>query len=345
MPASAQRHDIKLRLNNLGAANPVTYQAPRPEAFVTPPVQPRIDPRRDALAAAIAKQIAGAQAAQAAPVRAQAPTPHAPSRRISFSKLFDLPTLIVSLAATGLLVGSALATMMLSGAIDAPEAEPVAPPPEKQAVLTASTAGPAMPVAVRQNPPVEQPTQIAALAPQDLNPTGEMDATTPDEGVGLFGNVNEVYRGEGQEAVPFGAIVPGTAETPSQPAEARAEPVPAAAPAQPQTGAEQSEAKWIELRVSVNLRRGPSRSAGVIGVVEKGTRLEELERKGGWVKVTDPESKETGWLYPNSRPSPRRAAKQPASKGESKPASSGPFASLGGLLGKSAAPSQPPPIR
>jgi hypothetical protein len=200
-----------------------------------------------------------------------------------------------------------------------------------------------MPVAVRPSPPVEQPAQLAALPPQDLNPIGETDATTPDEAIGLFGDVNEVYRGDGQEAVPFGAIAPGAAETPSQSVEGRAEPAPAAAasPAQPQSGVEQSEAKWIELRVSVNLRRGPSRTAGVIGVVEKGTRLEELERKGGWVKVTDPESKETGWLYPNSRPSPRRAAKQPASKGESKPAS-GPFASLGGLLGKSAAPSQPP---
>ncbi|MBM3543899.1 MAG: hypothetical protein FJX44_05270 [Alphaproteobacteria bacterium] len=343
MSASAQRHDIRLRLNNLGVPNPVISQAPRPGAFVTPPVQPRIDQRRDALAAAIAKQLAGARAAPTAPIRAPGLTPPASARRISFSKLFDVPTLIVSLAAIGLLVGSALVTMMLSGAIDTPEAEPVSPPPEKQMVLSASTAGAAMPVPVRQSPPAEQPAQIAALSPQDLTPPAEPDISAPENDVGLFGDVNEVYRGDGQEGVPFGALAPGAAVTPSQPVEARAQPAPAAAPAQPQTSEGQTEAKWIELSVSVNLRKGPSRSSGVIGVVERGTKLEELERKGGWVKVTDPETKETGWLYPNSKPSPRRAAKQPAK--ESETASPGPFARLEGLLGKSAAPSQPPPLR
>jgi Bacterial SH3 domain len=343
MSASAQRHDIRLRLNNLAAANPVTYQAPRPGTFVTPPVQPRIDQRRDALAAAIAQQLAGAQAAPTAPATPGI-APPAPAQRISFSRLFDVPTLIVSFAATGLLIGSALATMILSGAIDTPEAEPVPPPPVKQAVLSASTAGAAMPVTVQQSPPAEQPAQVAALPPQDIALPAEPDISAPEEGVGLFGDVREVYRGDGQEGVPFGALAPGAAVTPSQPAEAHAQPAPAA-PAQPQTGEAQAEAKWIELSVSVNLRKGPSRSSGVIRVVEKGTKLEELERKNGWVKVTDPETKETGWLYPNSRPGSRRVARQPAPNGESKQTSSGPFASLGNLLGKSAAPSQPPPMR
>jgi hypothetical protein len=54
---------------------------------------------------------------------------------------------------------------------------------------------------------------------------------------------------------------------------------------------------WIELTEFVNLREEPSSSARVIGVLEKGSKLQAIERKRGWVKVTNDATSETGWIY------------------------------------------------
>jgi Bacterial SH3 domain len=55
--------------------------------------------------------------------------------------------------------------------------------------------------------------------------------------------------------------------------------------------------KWIRPSTSVNLRKGPSSSAAIIKVVEKATKLRAIERKKGWVQVTNPATSETGWIY------------------------------------------------
>jgi len=55
--------------------------------------------------------------------------------------------------------------------------------------------------------------------------------------------------------------------------------------------------KWIRPSTSVNLRKGPSSSAAIIKVVEKATKLRAMERKKGWVQVTNPATSETGWIY------------------------------------------------
>jgi uncharacterized protein YgiM (DUF1202 family) len=47
----------------------------------------------------------------------------------------------------------------------------------------------------------------------------------------------------------------------------------------------------------VNLREAPSSSATVLGVVAKGADLPVLDRKRGWVQVTDPASGKQGWIY------------------------------------------------
>jgi uncharacterized protein YgiM (DUF1202 family) len=272
--------------------------------------------------------------------------------RVPLSSLFDVPTLIVSLAAAGLLVGSALATMIWTGTVDAPWSEPAWPPEERAVVglMTASAAGKAaMPATLQQNPAADQTVQVPPLPSPDVTPAEDVDVSAPDDAPGLFGDVRAVYQGGGQSGVEFGAIydAPGSGAARNGAGETQAlvKEDPAADLAQPQAGEDAADAKWIELPLDVNMRKGPSLSAGVIGVMTKGSKLQEIERKRGWVRVIDPETSKTGWLYPNSAPK-RGATKKPASQSsQSEPASPGPFARLEGLLGKTAAPSQPLPLR
>jgi hypothetical protein len=51
----------------------------------------------------------------------------------------------------------------------------------------------------------------------------------------------------------------------------------------------------------VNLRKGPTSSAGVLSVVAKGAKLQVMDRKRGWVKVTNPATSESGWVYAGSK--------------------------------------------
>ena len=53
----------------------------------------------------------------------------------------------------------------------------------------------------------------------------------------------------------------------------------------------------VQPSVFVNLREGPSSSASVVGVIAKGATLSVLDRKRGWVQVTDPATGKKGWIY------------------------------------------------
>ena len=53
----------------------------------------------------------------------------------------------------------------------------------------------------------------------------------------------------------------------------------------------------VQPSTSVNLREGPTSSAAVIGVIAKDTKLKVLEQRRRWVKVINPESSESGWIY------------------------------------------------
>jgi uncharacterized protein YgiM (DUF1202 family) len=64
----------------------------------------------------------------------------------------------------------------------------------------------------------------------------------------------------------------------------------------------------IEPAMYVNLRKDPNSSAPVLGVVPKGAKLGVLDRKRGWVQVTDPATSEKGWIYAgNLTGAPRKA--------------------------------------
>ena len=64
-----------------------------------------------------------------------------------------------------------------------------------------------------------------------------------------------------------------------------------------QTEKDGDGANSVQPSTSVNLREGPTSSAAVIGVIAKDTKLKVLEQRRRWVKVINPESSESGWIY------------------------------------------------
>jgi Bacterial SH3 domain len=71
----------------------------------------------------------------------------------------------------------------------------------------------------------------------------------------------------------------------------------------------------VQPSTSVNLREGPTSSAAVISVIAKNTKLKVLEQRRRWVKVINPESSESGWIYaPNldGLPKSRELSGQPS---------------------------------
>ena len=64
-----------------------------------------------------------------------------------------------------------------------------------------------------------------------------------------------------------------------------------------QTEENKSGLGTVQPSVFVNLREGPSSSASVVGVIAKGATLSVLDRKRGWVQVTDPATGKKGWIY------------------------------------------------
>ena len=69
---------------------------------------------------------------------------------------------------------------------------------------------------------------------------------------------------------------------------------------QPSLAANDDAKAWVAPEF-VNLRNGPTSSAEVISVVAKGAKLSIMERKRGWVKVTNPATSESGWVYAGSK--------------------------------------------
>jgi Bacterial SH3 domain len=53
----------------------------------------------------------------------------------------------------------------------------------------------------------------------------------------------------------------------------------------------------VQPSMFVNMRESPSSSSPVLGVIAKGAELSVLDRKRGWVQVTDPASGKKGWIY------------------------------------------------
>jgi uncharacterized protein YgiM (DUF1202 family) len=67
-------------------------------------------------------------------------------------------------------------------------------------------------------------------------------------------------------------------------------------PAQP-ASAQEGNPDWVELSGSANLRESPSANSAALKVVQRGTRVLAVGRQGGWVHITDPATKDDGWVY------------------------------------------------
>ena len=111
------------------------------------------------------------------------------------------------------------------------------------------------------------------------------------------------------------------------------QPASASSPSDGQTSEASASAKvdgqatnWVTPSVYVNMRDGPSSSSSVIGVIAKGAKLPVLDRKRGWVQVSNPETSEKGWIYSGyvggghhvrSRKRAAAAASEPEQKSQS----------------------------
>src|SRR6476660_3129118 len=95
--------------------------------------------------------------------------------------------------------------------------------------------------------------------------------------------------------------------------------------------------KWIEPSTYVNLRDRPTATASVISIVPKGTRLSVTGLKRGWVKVTNPTTSESGWIYAGNivgSSKPRGGGKRGSQSETAKDSGSSSRSSwLGSLLG------------
>ncbi len=55
--------------------------------------------------------------------------------------------------------------------------------------------------------------------------------------------------------------------------------------------------EWMEVSSPVNIRKGPSSTAGTHRVAQKGTKLRIVGREGNWVRIADPTTKLEGYIY------------------------------------------------
>lgn len=69
--------------------------------------------------------------------------------------------------------------------------------------------------------------------------------------------------------------------------------------------------KWVTPSAFVNLRDGPSSSSSVIGVIAKGAKVAVIDQKRGWVRVNDPETSKSGWIYMRNAGGPVRSRHRP----------------------------------
>ena len=69
-------------------------------------------------------------------------------------------------------------------------------------------------------------------------------------------------------------------------------------PFQPaERGGADDPSSFVRPLAYVNFRDGPSSASRVIGVIAKGAKVPVLERKRGWLQVTNPATSEKGWIY------------------------------------------------
>jgi hypothetical protein len=141
--------------------------------------------------------------------------------------------------------------------------------PDGEIVATAETI-----LTVTANPAVAETSPLPAAALNEPSPFGL--GAWDEQVTGSIGIAERITDGEATTL-------------------ANAPPPPPAAAAE--AGDNGADVKWVEPSAYVNLRKGPSSSAAVIGVIAKGTNLSLEARKRGWMRVTNPKTAASGWIY------------------------------------------------
>jgi hypothetical protein len=144
-----------------------------------------------------------------------------------------------------------------------------------------------------------------APAPAPLEPvvTEGSDATAALPG-GEAASLDAVSGDEAQPDATAETTETATAPSADTPPEGGEQTQEAAAPASGahpntlgQAETDETGLRTVQPSVYVNMREAPKSSSPVLGVIAKGVELQVLDRKGGWVKVTDPASGKKGWIY------------------------------------------------
>ena len=142
-----------------------------------------------------------------------------------------------------------------------------------------------------------------APAPLESVVTEGSDATTALPG----GEAASLDAVSGDEAKPDATAettetaTAASAESPTKGGEQTLQPAAPVSGAHPNTlgqaETDESGLGTVQPSVYVNMREAPESSSPVLGVIAKGVELQALDRKRGWVKVTDPASGKEGWIY------------------------------------------------
>jgi hypothetical protein len=140
---------------------------------------------------------------------------------------------------------------------------------------------PAPPAPPPNNDPNPVSTEAqAGEAPQDAAIDGKPDGT-------------QALNAVDEDPAPSAANDRGERSTPGK----SADPAKLAPSDDAQTEKDGAGGNSVQPSTSVNLREGPTSSAAVIGVIAKDTKLKVLEQKRRWVKVINPETSKSGWIY------------------------------------------------
>jgi hypothetical protein len=157
-----------------------------------------------------------------------------------------------------------------------------APPPAPEAAAPSSDPGPAIKEA-RAEPAAQDTAANPVVTAGGAQPDTAADTAAADDNGQSAPSDGGEKRSAANEAVDPSKLAPSDGEEEAADA-----------------------ANSVRPSTSVNLRDGPTSSATVVAVIAKDTELKVLEQKRHWVKVTNPETSESGWVYaPNLKGLPK----------------------------------------
>lgn len=139
--------------------------------------------------------------------------------------------------------------------------------------------------------PAEQAAAVESSTPSPDGIEVTTPAVLPDPGEGS----------EPAESAPTEAVTVPSGDAPPDEVEQTMEATAPSGDTQPNSLGQAEDGDnglgTVEPSMFVNMREGPSSSSPVRGVIAKGAKLSVLDRKRGWVQVTDPATGNKGWIY------------------------------------------------